>query len=409
MPLFRYEALDRTGTKVVGAMQVADEATLTSRLATMGYQPIAIQQSQTSLRPSTGSHQAAPPSQGPPVSRLSASKRSLARMLHQLYISFRAGMPAYQALSTVAGQVHDRPLRQALMEIAAGVSEGNHLSAQMERYPRIFSPGDVGMIRAAEIGGFLPEAFAALAQQHEQDDNTNRRLRIWVWFFHSNVLGLFLTIPAAYWMGGAIPNLDVRMGFAAAGHAFMKLSLPLTVGYFAGLYAFYRGRNNPAWTARWHRMLMGIPMAGQVNKLRAQAVFSRVLQQLYLAGVVSASAWETAAAAVPNVYLSGRLAQGKHAVESTGKISAGLQATGMHDPADIGMVATGEATGEVPQALSYLANRYEEETRVTLGSIVIRGAIWSVLLGLGMGGIALAIVMSGYGNAAIRILDGLGS
>ena len=51
-------------------------------------------------------------------------------------------MPAYQALSTVAGQVHERNLRQALTEMAAGVRDGHQLSLLMERYPRLFSRGE---------------------------------------------------------------------------------------------------------------------------------------------------------------------------------------------------------------------------------------------------------------------------
>ena len=52
------------------------------------------------------------------------------------------------------------------------------------------------------------------------------------------------------------------------------------------------------------------------------------------------------------------------------------------------MVATGETTGEVPQALSYLADRYEDETRVALGASVVRGALtftlWAFLLACGV-------------------------
>jgi len=54
------------------------------------------------------------------------------------------------------------------------------------------------------------------------------------------------------------------------------------------------------------------------------------------------------------------------------------------------MLATGEATGEVPQALDYLANRYEEEARVALNRARVRAiatiVLWGVIL-MGVGAI----------------------
>ncbi|HTE18802.1 MAG TPA: type II secretion system F family protein, partial [Armatimonadota bacterium] len=310
MPLYRYEALDRTGNKVVGAMQVADEHALASRLQTMGYQPLLVE---TSRRPLQHAPQAATVGVGSPhvtqsaplaVSPLTASERSIARMLHQLHISFRAGMPAYQAVTTVAGQVHERPLRQALSEIALGIQQGHTLSGLMERYPRLFTRGDLGMMRAAERGGFLPEALGALAQQHEQDDNTRRRLRIWVWFFHSNVVLLFLVIALAFFFRPAMATMHAWVGLRAAGQAFLTISLPGLALYFCGLACLERIRRSPKWAYRWHRFLLRLPAVGKINFLRGNAVFTRILQYLYNTGTPAPTAWETAAAAVPNLYLA---------------------------------------------------------------------------------------------------------
>ena len=81
MPLYRYEALDRTGNTVAGAMQVSDEQTLTMRLVSMGYRPVSVQ-----LAPGGGGRQAGPASPvtaaspAGAVSTLSVNERTLARM-----------------------------------------------------------------------------------------------------------------------------------------------------------------------------------------------------------------------------------------------------------------------------------------------------------------------------------------
>jgi type II secretory pathway component PulF len=404
VPLYRYEALDRTGKTVVGAMQVADEQMLATRLNSMGYQPTSIQIAQSQVGSGRDRSRTIQGTVTAPRSPLSASKRSVARLFHQLHMSFRAGMPAYQALTTVAGQVHEAPLRQALMEISVGVRDGLTLSELMERYPRLFTRGDVGMIRAAEMAGFLPDALASLAAQHEEDDNTGRRLRIWVWFFHANVAGAFLILPAIFWVKDSIPALDVRAGLPAAGWAFSTLTVPLLCLYFGGLAAFSMARHHPGLAYRWHRLLLRLPVVGKISFLRSNAVFTRTLQQLYHAGVAPATAWATASGAVPNLYLGERHAGGQPVVESTARFSAAMQQVGLLEPTDAGMVATGEATGEVPQALSYLANRYEEETRVALGASVVRGAVLFTLWAFLVGALAIGLFAWAYGQGALGIL-----
>ena len=417
MPLYRYEALDRTGNKVVGAMQVADEHALASRLQTMGYQPLLVE---TSRRPLQYAPQAAAVGAGFPAampaaplitSPLTASERSIARMFHQLYISFRAGMPAYQAVSTVAGQVHERPLRQALLEIAQGIQEGQTLSGLMERYPRLFTRGDLGMMRAAERGGFLPEAFGALAQQHEQDDNTRRRLKVWEWFLHLHVVVALIVIALAFFFAPGIAAMDARPGFRAVGNAFLAITLPGLVLYFGGLMCLERIRRSPRWAYRWHRFLLRLPAVGKINFLRSNAVFTRTLQYLYHSGTPAPTAWETAAGAVPNLYLAERHLEGKPVVDSTGRLTPAMQQVGLLAATDIGMIATGESTGEIPQALQYLANHYEEETRVALGASVVRGAvtylIWTFLLG-GIATVALAYGTYGQIFGAVEKFFGTG-
>ena len=73
-------------------------------------------------------------------------------------------------------------------------------------------------------------------------------------------------------------------------------------------------------------------MAAKINYLRANAVFTRVLQQLYQAGVLSATAWETAAGAVPNLYLADRFLEGKRVVEHSGRLKRRDAARGTAGP-----------------------------------------------------------------------------
>lgn len=400
MPLYRYEALDRTGNKVAGVMQVADEAVLQVRLHGMGYRLV---HAETAQPASAKAKAPAARAERPQRSGYATDERAVARLFHQLQVAFKSGMGAFQAVSTVSGQVPERSLQRALGEMAQGIQYGQTLSEQMERHPRLFSPGDVGMVRAGEVGGFLPESLQILATQHDQNDSLRRRLGIWVWFFHSNVVAAILMLPLGFFFKDVFPSFNVKVGVASAVRALLVVALPLLVSYGAGLALLGRLRGEPGWAYLWHRFLLKLPVAGKINRLRANAVFSRTLQLLYHAGLPPVTAWETASGAVPNLFLAERFMGGREVMESTSRPSAALERVRMMDPTDLGMVATGESAGEIPQALEYLANRYEEETQVALNASVARGATSFVLWSLLLGAIAFGIVMYFYGQGVLKI------
>jgi type II secretory pathway component PulF len=367
----------------------------------MGYQPTLVQIAQRTL---TAAEPVQPaPAAAPPVSHLAAKDRDVARTLHQLHLAFRAGMAPILSLTTVAGQSYSPAVRQALMEMSQVVQAGGTLSQAMARFPRLFEPGDVGMVRAAELGGFLPEALEALSLRREEDDNARGRLRLWVWFFHLNLVTLFFFLPVGSILKDVFPSFDVRVGLAAAIRSLLFLSLPLTAGYLGLVLWLGRYRASPASRRKWHRFLLGVPLAGRLAHVRARSAFTRSLAWLFHAGVNPPTAWETACGSVPNLALAERFREALPVVQSTGRPSAAFQVTGMFDPSDAGMVATGEATGEIPQALNYLANRYEEEARVVVQESVSKATglfrVWALLLGA----LGFALVMWFYGQGVLKI------
>ena len=153
--------------------------------------------------------------------------------------------------------------------------------------------------------------------------------------------------------------------------------------------------------------LMRLPVLGQIAKHRTRAVFTRTLQLLNHAAVPADGSWETACAAVPNLYLGHELRRGLASVRATARFSPALQESLLFDPADAGVVATGESVGDIEQSLELLAGRYEEDTRVALGGAVVRGAITFTLWGFLLGAVASALFAWAYGSGVLKLMDGI--
>jgi type IV pilus assembly protein PilC len=417
MPLFRYEATDVTGNTVRGAMQVESEQAVGPRLEAMGYRLVQVEPAVRTLRQATPTRAATagravqlpgaptPPPGASSGAALAVPERDVARLFHQLQLAMRAGMTPSAAFGHVEAQVPHPALRTALAGITAGVREGRPISDLMAEYPRIFGAGDIGLIRAGEQAGRLPEALELIGRRREEDENARGRLRLWVWLLHSNVIAVLGFIPVAFFLKDVFPSFNVVTGLASAMRVLFFVSVPLGLGYALLVQRAQSARLDPARRRGWDRLLLRIGSLRKVHQARAKAVFTRSLAWQFNAGVAPGAAWETAAAAVPNVVLAEQFQQAAPAVAS-GRPSVGLQLCGLMDPTDVGLVQTGETTGEIPQALGFLADRCEAEAQQALQDAVVQGRVRMIVWFFLIGGLGMCVFFWGYFSGVMKLADG---
>ena len=414
MPLYHYEALDANGQQVVGSMQVAGEQALRQRLAVMGYQATLVEVSRRDLRAQRPARQAVPTADRA-AARVQLPELTVSRFYYQMATLLRAGINPFEALLQMQSTARDRRLHQIVTEMAQGVQNGHALSKEMKRYPRCFFEGDLGLIEAAEVAGCLPQAFQMLADDHEQDDQVRRRLRIWEWLFHGQFLTVLLAIPLAVLLNRAIsgfwtaPDMQGYVKDSAWSAVRLGLVIVLVFGglYGGGLWFIKQARYLPGWRRRWHGWLLRLPIVAPIQRARASAVLTRALQFLHHAGLDNVRAWATAARAVPNLALAEAAVSAEPRVESTGALSAGLTECQLIGPNEISIIAAGERAGQLEGALDKVAGHYEYELKSAIGASTTKGIIsivtWSVILGL----LALAIFMAGYSRGLLGLMDNM--
>src|SRR5437764_10554563 len=92
----------------------------------------------------------------------------LAVMTRQLATMVTSGMPILRCLYVLESQAENKLLRTTLGGVRADVEAGLLLSGALERYPKVFSPLYVAMVRAGELGGVLEECLLRVADQVEK-------------------------------------------------------------------------------------------------------------------------------------------------------------------------------------------------------------------------------------------------
>jgi type II secretory pathway component PulF len=96
------------------------------------------------------------------------SGKDVAVFSRQLAVMFAANVSLVESLKIIGAQLANQNFREKIMKISQTVEAGSPLSAALGKYPDIFSPFFVSMVRAGEVSGNLSDQFNYLADYLEK-------------------------------------------------------------------------------------------------------------------------------------------------------------------------------------------------------------------------------------------------
>lgn len=417
MPVFEYKATDASGRPVNGTLvsaslvaaadQLSKHGLTVSHVALAANAADPIPQDFVSPRERTSIHEPAPsviPDQPPPTERRSAVvtdvlgplflKVHLTALLfffRQLSAMLEAGVPIISSLETLSRQTHDPRLKSVVVELAGQVREGRNMSVGMQRYPEIFSPLMLSLIRTGEEGGMLDQALKQMANYVEREIQLRNLIRKATLYPKIVIAASIVILLAA--------NYIIREGLHASGGISSPLTDDLTYWLVLGplivlLFIFFRvGTANPRVRHNYDAVLLKIPGIGSTVIEMAMAKFSRALSTLYRAGVPLPKAVKLSADACGNEYLRSRLYPASRILEDGGGITDALSSTRALTPTVLDMTHTGEQTGRIDEMLEKVADYYEEDSTVKANQLAI---ILGVLCFLAVAGYVAYIVIHFY-------------
>lgn len=327
---------------------------------------------------------------------------NLAMFYRQFGTMLEAGVPIVQALDTLARQGRNAKLQSVVAEIRGHVEAGRDISAGMQRYPEVFPPLSLSLVRAGEEGGFTAQSFKLLADYTDKEialRNLIRRLTL-----HPKIV----LATAILVIGGA--SLFITL----MGKDSSILATPLTnwvVWMFLGplivaACLFFRvGLANPRIKYNWDMFLIKMPFGvGKTVHEFAMSKFGMAMSFLYKGGVPVGKAIKLSADACGNEYLRSQIAPASRQLESGAGIADTLSHTQAFSPIVMDMVDTGERTGNLDQMLLRMSSFYEDEAETRAKQVA---NIFSVILFLLVALYVCYIVFNfyskifaGYGAAA---------
>lgn len=390
MGLFRYEAVDKTGRVLHGAMSARDELQVSDNLTKMGYSVRAVHPADAARRGQTTSVQAPAASAAPaaavgtPVSvRSVVPLATLCSFFRQVATLVKSGIPLYQSLSDMSAMARNRHLRSALPQMRDAIQSGQNLSGAMAAHPGIFPVWATASVWAGELAGKLDIALEEVATELEKEASDARFGSIWWVITKLTVVSCVFILPLCDLSRVLAPTLnsDGSNGNPLAAVSMVVLGIilkwtPLAIGLGLLFVAWTAVKRVPSVRSALDRMLLYVPVWGKLHKYRSLARFLHVMDGLHAAGISPGTAWDAASLTVRNNEIARKLKQSRLKLTNVERAADLFGASGAFESDDVGMASAGEKAGRLPEALEQLARIYDDRSAHQKSV----GRMWSVSL-----------------------------
>ena len=332
------------------------------------------------------------------------STRDIVIFTRQFSTMINSGLPLVQALDILSKQTDNKALASVTREVVFDVESGHTLADALGKHPKAFSDLYVNMVAAGEAGGILDTILMRLATFMEKNDALIRKVKgamiypgviMSVAFIAVTTLLLFV-IPVFQNMFGsvglALPMpTRIVIGASQLLKGYWWLFTAIIVALAAFLRKFYR---TPDGKLTIDKILLRIPILGNVLRKSAVSRFTRTLGTLISSGVSILDGLEITAKTAGNRVIQDAIMASRASIAGGDTIAQPLARSKVFPPMVISMISVGEQTGGLDEMLSKIADFYDEEVDAAVsGLLAALEPIMIVFLGVIVGGMVVAMYL----------------
>jgi type IV pilus assembly protein PilC len=330
--------------------------------------------------------------------------RDIVVFTRQFATMINAGLPLVQSLDILAGQTENETLRKTIKDVLGDVEAGNTLADSLDRHPDVFAKLFVNMVAAGEAGGILDTILLRLATFLEKTDALVRKIKGAM--IYPAVIVSVAVIAVVVLLIWVIPTFQDM--FAASG---VPLPLPTRVvitmsdvmqnywwafgGALIGLvFALRTYYKTDQGELAIDRVILALPILGNVQRKAAVARFTRTLGTLVSSGVSILEGLEITAKTAGNRVIHDAVMGSRASIAGGETISGPLGESGAFPPMVVQMVNVGEQTGGLDEMLNKIADFYDDEVDAAVSALLAAlEPLMIVVLGVVVGGMIVAMYL----------------
>src|SRR5689334_11021216 len=408
MPVYAFEAMNSSGQEVKDEVEAATSDEAIKKIRSKGFFPTKVKEkaAKKSVRKKKEEETTLTPKRKMPLSIGGVPRKQLVGFTRQLSTLQDAGLPILRSLQILEQQQKPGLLKAIIGGVADEVEGGGTLSDAMANYPKAFDKLYVNMINAGEAGGVLDIILSRLADFMEKAAKLKKKV-IGAMIYPAVVITIAVGIVSMI-MIFVIPKFEqIFKDFKTDLPGITKILLAVS-RWFANDYGWAYVLFSPIALMLAVKLIriseggkyfvdavkLKIPILGSILSKTAIARFTRTLGTLISAGVPILDAINITKETAGNEVYAKALQKVHDAIREGESMADPLRATKVCDAIVVNMIDVGEETGDLDKMLIKVADNYDNDVDVLVGSLIsILEPVMVVVLGLIVGFIVIALFM----------------
>ncbi|MAG56464.1 MAG: hypothetical protein CMJ83_09250 [Planctomycetes bacterium] len=384
MPVFEYKALNADGIQVAGSQEASTLHALTNALQEKALYVLNAKPQRLASRSAY---------------KGKVNRCELISFTDQLVIIIRAGIPILTGLQEIAKETRHPGFRQVILDVVDRVSDGQGLSKALEAYPKIFDEAFVSIVSAGEEMGGLDVVLEKLVRQMEWAHETKKQVlgaMVQPTFLLVAVTGLTIMVVTVLVpqitdifskAGRDLPGVTQKL--VAVSNFIQNYWKVCLTGLGALIAAIIVANRFPTTRIMKDHVKLRIPVIGRVLELFAASRFVNLFAVLYEAGVTVDRNLEIVSKTTGNAVTDQGIVRMRDAIMEGSSVVEGAKIAGVFPSLVIRMLAIGEQSGQIPEALEKVNNYYDRAIPRALKKIIT--VLQPVLLVLCAGMVAFVV------------------
>jgi general secretion pathway protein F len=390
VPGFRYQAYSVEGKLHKGVLEADSARQARATLRDQGLTPYRVEVIAAN-----------DPAAGARFRPVSLSTTELTQLTRGLASLLEAGLTVEQAFNALIEQAENERLRQVLAALRGEVIAGNTIAKALASFPNVFDELYRTLVAAGEASGQLPRVLSKLSDYLEDRQQLRAKLSLAL-IYPTIVMGVAMVVVGAllvYVLPQVIQvfqhahqELPVLTRALIAFSAFLQATWGVWIALVvAAAVALRAALQRPASRAAIHRFLWRAPLVGRVLRHLDAARLAATLSILVGSRVPILQALEAGTGVMTLMPMREALATAARGVREGMPLARALGATQAFPPVMVHLIASGETSGRLDEALERAARQQQNDIAIRLAAFT---ALFEPVMILFMGAVVLTIVLA---------------
>ncbi len=383
---FQWEGKNKDGKTVRGEMRAASESVVQTSLRRQGITNAKVKKTKFK-------------------SGGKISEKDITLFTRQLATMMRSGVPLLQAFDIVGRGNANPAVGKLLMDIKADVETGSSLSQAFRKFPAYFDALFCNLISAGEQAGILDSLLDRLATYKEKVLAIKSKIKSALFYPISIVVVAFvITAVIMIFVVPAFKELFTNFGADLPTPTLVLMNISdFFVAYWwlifgsigGGLYSFFLAwKRSEKIQMGMDRLMLRIPVFGDLIRKSAIARWTRTLATMFAAGVPLVESLSSVGGAAGNYVYKEATKQIQNEVTTGVSLTTAMQNVNLFPNMVTQMVAIGEESGSLDSMLAKVADFFEQEVDDAVEALSsLMEPIIMVVLGTLIGGMVVAMYL----------------